>query len=93
MAVTFYCCSTTFSLTLVMHQKLRAHFLWFLSMELASYPQYRVLVFMFFLVLSLTQLFICLQHEEGGVQERARDYNAIWMSVVEILDGDIYLGA
>ncbi|KAJ6893916.1 hypothetical protein NC652_027864 [Populus alba x Populus x berolinensis] len=28
----------------------------------------------------LTQLFICLQHEEGGVEERARDYNAIWMS-------------
>ncbi|KAJ6979509.1 hypothetical protein NC653_027608 [Populus alba x Populus x berolinensis] len=41
----------------------------------------------------LTQLFICLQHEEGGVEERARDYNAIWMSTVEILDGDIYLGA
>ncbi|KAG6756254.1 hypothetical protein POTOM_039679 [Populus tomentosa] len=33
------------------------------------------------------------QHEEGGVEERARDYNAIWMSTVEILDGDIYLGA
>lgn len=33
------------------------------------------------------------QHEEGGVEERARDYNAIWMSAVEILDGDIYLGA
>ena len=48
---------------------------------------------MFFLVPSLTQLFICLQHEEGGVEERARDYNAIWMSAVEILDGDIYLGA
>ncbi|KAG6756253.1 hypothetical protein POTOM_039678 [Populus tomentosa] len=28
-----------------------------------------------------------------GVEERARDYNAIWMSTVEILDGDIYLGA
>ncbi|KAJ6886551.1 hypothetical protein NC651_027042 [Populus alba x Populus x berolinensis] len=40
----------------------------------------------------LTELFICLQHEEG-VEERARDYNAIWMSAVEILDGDIYLGA
>ena len=93
MVVTFDCCSTTFSLTLVMHQKLRAHFLWFLSLEPASYPQYRVLVFMFFLVLNLTQLFICLQHEEGGVEERARDYNAIWMSAVEILDGDIYLGA
>ncbi|KAG6756247.1 hypothetical protein POTOM_039672 [Populus tomentosa] len=33
------------------------------------------------------------QHEEGGVEERARDYNAIWMSTVEILDGDIYLDA
>nr|XP_034896823.1 DNA damage-binding protein 1-like [Populus alba] len=59
----------------------------------SSYPQYRVLVFMFFLVLNLTQLFIFLQHEEGVVEERARDYNANWMSSVEILDDDIYLGA
>lgn len=34
-----------------------------------------------------------LQHEEGAIEERARDYNANWMSAVEILDDDIYLGA
>ncbi|KAG8385227.1 hypothetical protein BUALT_Bualt03G0020200 [Buddleja alternifolia] len=33
------------------------------------------------------------QHEEGAIEERARDYNANWMSAVEILDDDIYLGA
>ncbi|KAL0398278.1 UNVERIFIED_CONTAM: DNA damage-binding protein 1 [Sesamum radiatum] len=32
-------------------------------------------------------------HEEGAIEERARDYNANWMSAVEILDDDIYLGA
>lgn len=37
--------------------------------------------------------FICFQHEEGAIEERARDYNANWMSAVEILDDDIYLGA
>ncbi|KAK3204845.1 hypothetical protein Dsin_018891 [Dipteronia sinensis] len=31
-------------------------------------------------------------HEEGAIEERARDYNANWMSAVEILDDDIYLG-
>ncbi|GMY38038.1 DNA damage-binding protein 1a [Fagus crenata] len=31
--------------------------------------------------------------EEGAIEERARDYNANWMSAVEILDDDIYLGA
>uniref|UniRef100_A0A2N9H790 RSE1/DDB1/CPSF1 C-terminal domain-containing protein n=1 Tax=Fagus sylvatica TaxID=28930 RepID=A0A2N9H790_FAGSY len=30
--------------------------------------------------------------EEGAIEERARDYNANWMSAVEILDDDIYLG-
>ena len=34
-----------------------------------------------------------LQHEEGAIEERARDYNANWMSAVEILDDDVYLGA
>ena len=33
------------------------------------------------------------QHEEGAIEERARDYNANWMSAVEILDDDVYLGA
>ncbi|KMZ57778.1 DNA damage-binding protein 1 [Zostera marina] len=33
------------------------------------------------------------KHEEGAIEERARDYNASWMSAVEILDDDIYLGA
>ncbi|KAJ0080763.1 hypothetical protein Patl1_11217 [Pistacia atlantica] len=33
------------------------------------------------------------KHEEGAIEERARDYNANWMSAVEILDDDIYLGA
>ncbi|EFJ23079.1 hypothetical protein SELMODRAFT_151061 [Selaginella moellendorffii] len=31
--------------------------------------------------------------EEGAIEERARDYNANWMTAVEILDDDIYLGA
>lgn len=34
-----------------------------------------------------------LKHEEGAIEERARDYNANWMAAVEILDDDIYLGA
>lgn len=33
------------------------------------------------------------QHEEGAIEERARDYNSNWMTAVEILDDDIYLGA
>ncbi|KAL3616849.1 DNA damage-binding protein 1a [Castilleja foliolosa] len=33
------------------------------------------------------------KHEEGAIEERARDYNANWMSAVEILDDDIYVGA
>ncbi|KAL5977135.1 DNA damage-binding protein 1a [Asimina triloba] len=33
------------------------------------------------------------KHEEGAIEELARDYNANWMSAVEILDDDIYLGA
>ncbi|XP_057415588.1 DNA damage-binding protein 1a [Lotus japonicus] len=32
------------------------------------------------------------KHEEGAIEERARDYNANWMSAVEILDDDVYLG-
>ncbi|GKC15157.1 DNA damage-binding protein 1a [Tanacetum coccineum] len=32
-------------------------------------------------------------HEKGAIEERAHDYNANWMSAVEILDDDIYLGA
>ncbi|KAH8952399.1 hypothetical protein BDL97_09G083300 [Sphagnum fallax] len=31
--------------------------------------------------------------EEGAMEERARDYNANWMTAVEILDDDTYLGA
>jgi DNA damage-binding protein 1 len=34
-----------------------------------------------------------LQPEEGAMEERARDYNANWMTAVEILDDDTYLGA
>ncbi|XP_022762655.1 DNA damage-binding protein 1a-like [Durio zibethinus] len=33
------------------------------------------------------------KHEEGAIEELARDHNANWMSAVEILDDDIYLGA
>ncbi|CAI9783475.1 unnamed protein product [Fraxinus pennsylvanica] len=33
------------------------------------------------------------KHEEGAIEERARDYNSNWMTAVEILDDDIYLGA
>ncbi|KAK4488128.1 hypothetical protein RD792_003870 [Penstemon davidsonii] len=33
------------------------------------------------------------KHEEGAIEERARDYNENWMSAVEILDDDVYLGA
>ncbi|RWW05194.1 hypothetical protein GW17_00031546 [Ensete ventricosum] len=36
--------------------------------------------------------FFC-QHEEGAIEELARDYNANWMSAVEILDDDVFLGA
>jgi DNA damage-binding protein 1 len=41
----------------------------------------------------MTQNCSSVQHEEGAIEERARDYNANWMSAVEILDDDIYLGA
>ncbi|KAJ4757800.1 DNA damage-binding protein 1 [Rhynchospora pubera] len=33
------------------------------------------------------------KHEEGAIEELARDYNANWMTAVEILDDDVYLGA
>ncbi|KAL6499676.1 DNA damage-binding protein 1a [Orobanche gracilis] len=33
------------------------------------------------------------KREEGAFEERGRDYNANWMSAVEILDDDVYLGA
>ena len=34
------------------------------------------------------------KHEQGGMlEERDRDYSANWMTVVEFLDDDIYLGA
>ncbi|KFK28706.1 hypothetical protein AALP_AA7G036100 [Arabis alpina] len=33
------------------------------------------------------------KHEEGVIEERARDCNANWLSAVEILDDDTYLGA
>jgi len=31
--------------------------------------------------------------EQGELEERARDYNATWMTAVEVLDEDSYLGA
>eukprot|EP00959_Pyramimonas_sp_CCMP1952_P338317 7085006-Pyramimonas_sp.AAC.1 len=31
--------------------------------------------------------------EEGVIEDRARDYNANWMTAVEVLDDDTYLGA
>lgn len=34
-----------------------------------------------------------LQPEEGAIEERARDFNANWMTAVEVLDDDTYLGA
>ncbi|KAF5741515.1 DNA damage-binding protein 1b-like [Tripterygium wilfordii] len=33
------------------------------------------------------------KHEKGAIEEQARDYNANFMSAVEILDDDVYLGA
>lgn len=45
--------------------------------------------FLFRIIHCCSSLF---QHEEGAIEERARDYNANWMSAVEILDDDIYLG-
>ncbi|XP_074558641.1 DNA damage-binding protein 1a [Curcuma longa] len=33
------------------------------------------------------------KHEEGAIEELARDYNANWMSAVEILDDDVFVGA
>lgn len=31
--------------------------------------------------------------EEGTIEERARDYNGAWISAVEVLDDDTYIGA
>lgn len=33
------------------------------------------------------------QHEEGQIEEVARDLNTNWMTAVEMLDDDIYIGA
>ena len=33
------------------------------------------------------------QHEESAIEELARDYNANWMTAVEMIDDDIYVGA
>ncbi|KAK3137829.1 hypothetical protein QOZ80_5AG0361010 [Eleusine coracana subsp. coracana] len=33
------------------------------------------------------------KHEESAIEERARDYNANWMTAVEMLDDEIYIGA
>jgi hypothetical protein len=44
-------------------------------------------------ILKLLYFVWCLQPEEGAIEERARDYNANWMTAVEILDDDTYLGA
>ncbi|KAF6166099.1 hypothetical protein GIB67_023809 [Kingdonia uniflora] len=32
------------------------------------------------------------KHEEGTIEERAHDYNAKWMTALELFDDDIYLG-
>ncbi|VVB12240.1 unnamed protein product [Arabis nemorensis] len=37
--------------------------------------------------------FLIYKHEEGAIEERTRDYNANWISALEILDDDTYLGA
>lgn len=34
-----------------------------------------------------------MQPEEGAIEERARDFNANWMTAVEALDDDVYLGS
>ena len=31
--------------------------------------------------------------DEGAIEERARDFNSKWMTAVDILDDDTYLGA
>lgn len=51
----------------------------------------RILIAALFLLSDQNCSFV--QHEEGAIEERARDYNANWMSAVEILDDDIYIGA
>ncbi|KAG2617083.1 hypothetical protein PVAP13_3NG178222 [Panicum virgatum] len=33
------------------------------------------------------------KHEESAIEERARDYNANWMTAVEMLDDEAYIGA
>ncbi|WVZ99800.1 hypothetical protein U9M48_045048 [Paspalum notatum var. saurae] len=33
------------------------------------------------------------KHEESAIEERARDYNANWMTAVEMLDDEVYIGA
>ncbi|KAK1280307.1 DNA damage-binding protein 1 [Acorus gramineus] len=33
------------------------------------------------------------KHEEGAIEELARDYSANWMTAVEILDDDVFVGA
>lgn len=33
------------------------------------------------------------KHEESAIEELARDYNANWMTAVEMIDDDIYVGA
>ncbi|AQK88922.1 DNA damage-binding protein 1a [Zea mays] len=33
------------------------------------------------------------KHEESAIEERARDYNANWMTAVEMLDDEVYVGA
>ena len=45
---------------------------------------------------SITVFFFVLsfeQHEESPIEELARDYNANWMTAVEMIDDDIYIGA
>jgi DNA damage-binding protein 1 len=41
----------------------------------------------------IANVFPVEQHEESAIEERARDYNANWMTAVEMLDDEVYVGA
>lgn len=63
--------------------------MWFWVLQVPPNPECNMFVFW----TKKNFFFSFLQHEEGAIEERARDYNANWMSAVEILDDDVYLGA
>ena len=46
-----------------------------------------------FFVGLIANVFTFGQHEESAIEERARDYNANWMTAVEMLDDEVYVGA